>query len=117
MPDFSVDFRADHHWATETIKAKSAAAALAKARRMAARDTDDPWFEHYESKIEVNEIIIADEAGNELAAWYDEDALLRFAARDLLEAGRGVIASWEQGDLAGAVRALAAAVAKAEGLE
>ena len=37
------------------------------------------------------------------------------AAPEMLEAGRAVIAAWESGDLAGAVRDLAAAIASAEG--
>lgn len=44
-----------------------------------------------------------------------EYAPLFCAAPDLLAAGRAVLASWESGDLAGAVRALGAAIAKAEG--
>jgi hypothetical protein len=37
------------------------------------------------------------------------------AAPDLLEAGEDVIATWEKGDLAAAVRKLDAAIAKARG--
>ena len=37
------------------------------------------------------------------------------SAPEMLEAGRAVIAAWESGDLAGAVRDLAAAIASAEG--
>jgi hypothetical protein len=40
---------------------------------------------------------------------------VRLAASDLLSAARLVIARWETGDLAEAVRELSAAVAKAEG--
>jgi hypothetical protein len=40
---------------------------------------------------------------------------LAFAARDLLDAAELVVARWERGDLAEAVRELSAAIAKAKG--
>jgi hypothetical protein len=43
------------------------------------------------------------------------NALLIAAAPDLLECAEAVLASWEKGDLAGAVRQLDAAVANAKG--
>jgi hypothetical protein len=46
---------------------------------------------------------------------YDDDMRLRLAARDLLGAAEHVVARWEQGDLAKAVRELSAAIAKATG--
>jgi len=48
---------------------------------------------------------------------FDKEANARLiaAAPELYAAGRAVVASWERGDLAGAVRSLAAAIAKAEG--
>ena len=49
------------------------------------------------------------------AIWWDEEWHLRHAAPDLLDAGRDVVARWEQGDLSEVVRALALAVTKAEG--
>jgi hypothetical protein len=56
--------------------------------------------------MDVNEVLVYDADGNELAAWYDDDMRLRRAARDLLEAAELVVARWEHGDLAEAVREL-----------
>jgi hypothetical protein len=51
----------------------------------------------------------------QLAVWHDDDLRLRLAARDLLEAAELVVARWEQGDLADAVRQLDAVIATAKG--
>jgi hypothetical protein len=45
----------------------------------------------------------------------DDDLRLRLAASDLLAAAELVVARWERGDLADAVRELDAAIAKAKG--
>ncbi len=50
-----------------------------------------------------------------LAVWRDSDLKLRLAAPALLAAARRVTQRWQRGDLAEAVRELAAAIAKAEG--
>ena len=63
----------------------------------------------------VNEIVIYDADDNKLAVWLDDDMRLRLAARDLLDAAELVVARWERGDLAEAVRELDAAIAKAKG--
>jgi hypothetical protein len=115
MTIYSVEFRTDAGSATKEIKAASIGAALGKARRIASGNADSLCFQPYESEAAINEIVVADEEGQDLGAWRDEDVLLRLAVRDLLDAARSVIARWEQGDLAGAVRELAAAVAKAGG--
>jgi len=115
MNTYSVDFRTESHAATEQIRAKTAHAALAKARRAASNDLDSLWFQPYSESGPVSEIIVCDKVGRELAVWRDEDAQLRLYASGLLEAARAVLARWEHGDLAEAVRLLAAAVAKAEG--
>jgi hypothetical protein len=62
-----------------------------------------------------NSVLVYDADGNEVATWYDADMRLRLAARDLLEAAELVVARWERGDLAGAVRQLDAAITKAKG--
>lgn len=54
-------------------------------------------------------------ANPELTVLSEGNARLIAAAPDLLEAGRLVLARWESGDLAEAVRLLGAAAAKAEG--
>jgi hypothetical protein len=117
MTIFSVEFRTDAGSAAKELKAKTAEAALARARRVASRDADSLCFQPYESEAAINEIVVANEDGEELAVWRDEDVPLRLAARDLLDAARAVIARWEKGDLAEAARELAAAIAKAEGAE
>ena len=115
MTIYSVAFQTDCSFAVKDIEAGDIGEALVAARRIASDDPDELDFEAYQGRQAVNEIVIADENGNELGLWRDEDVLLSLAARDLLNAGRLVIASWHTGDLAGAVSEMAAAVAKAEG--
>jgi len=79
------------------------------------RDPLDLKFESYYEALPVNGIAIQDADHNELAVWLDEDLRLRLAAPDLLDAAELVVARWEQGDLAEAVRELDAAIAKAKG--
>src|SRR5258708_5743898 len=109
MTIYSVEFRTDAGSATKEIRVASVDAALAKACRIASDDPDSLCFQRYESEAAINEIVVADKGGQERAVWRDEDLMLRLAARDLLDAGRAVIAQWEQGDLPG-MRELAAAV-------
>ena len=73
------------------------------------------WFERYDDRGPVNQIDIWNDDLDDLAVWRDEDLRLRLAASDLLEAAELVVARWEQGDLADAVRQLDAAIAKAKG--
>jgi hypothetical protein len=72
-------------------------------------------FDSYNDVMPVNEITIHDAGCNKLAVWFDDDMRLRLAARDLLDAAELVVARWERGDLAEAVRGLSAAIAKAKG--
>jgi hypothetical protein len=115
MTTFTVQFRNSTAWASHDIKAKTPQKALALARKFVDDDSLDLWFEAYDITSDVNEIVVSNEAGNELAFWCDEDTSLRLAAHDLLEAAEEVVARWEQGDLAEAVRKLSAAIAKAKG--
>ena len=119
MKTFTATFRTDAEFATRDFEAETPEQALALAQKLYADElhTDGPsrlWFEPY-IDMTVNEIAVCDVDGNELAAWYDDDMRLRLAARDLLEAAELVVARWEQGDLADAVRELDAAIAKAKG--
>jgi hypothetical protein len=41
---------------------------------------------------DVNEIVVCDDAGNELAFWHDDDTRLRLAAQDLLDALEELVA-------------------------
>lgn len=116
MTTYIAHFRTDSGHATETIRAKSPAHALKKARRIADEGEGNLYFQAYDGAFPINEIAISDvEETAELALWCDADLLLRLAAPELLCAAQRVIARWEEGDLAEAVRELAAAVRKAEG--
>jgi hypothetical protein len=112
MTTYTATFRTDADFATREFKAATPEQALKKARRF---DPLDLMFESYDGGMPVNEIIIQDADENELAVWRDEDLRLRLAARDLLDAAELVVARWERGDLAEAVRGLDSAIAKAKG--
>jgi hypothetical protein len=85
-------------------------------------------FRSYDDNAGLDQIQIWDNERGTLAMWETDDYRLRKAARELLtalqvqtQAANSVIANWEQGDLAAAVRALdasiptaSAAIAKAE---
>jgi hypothetical protein len=115
MKTYTAHFRTDAEFATREIKAATPEQALKKARRLYERDPLDLKFESYYEALPVNGIAIKDADDNELALWQDEDLRLQLAARDLLEAAELVLARWKRGDLAEAVRALDAAIAKAKG--
>jgi hypothetical protein len=115
MKTYTATFRTDAEFATREIKAASPEQALRKARRLYDDDPFDLMFESYDGGMPVNEIAIADADHDELAVWHDDDMRLRNAARELLDAAELVVARWERGDLAAAVRELDAAIAKAKG--
>jgi hypothetical protein len=114
MTTYTVHFRTDAESATHDVEADTPDQALAQARQLLADDAGELWFEPYDG-MSVNEIAVHDSGGEELALWLDHEMRLRLAASDLLEAAEMVIARWERGDLAEAVRKLDAAVAKAKG--
>jgi hypothetical protein len=115
MTNFSVYFRTDQQWGMREIKAKTATRALERARRIAEEKPYSIDLADYDSYVPtINEIEVCDERDNQVIIWHDEDMRLRLAARDLLEAAEKVVARWEQGDLAEAVRELDAAIAKAK---
>jgi hypothetical protein len=115
MKTYTAHFRTDAEFATREIKAATPEQALRKARRLYDDDPFDLMFESYDGGMPVNEIAIADADHDELAVWRDDDMRLHNAARDLLDAAELVVARWERGDLAAAVRELDAAIAKAKG--
>ena len=115
MKTYTAYFRTDAEFATRQIKAVTPEQALKKACRFYDDHPSDLMFESYDSLMPVNKIAVKDADYNELAVWLDEDLRLRLAARDLLEAAELVVARWEQGDLAGAVRLLDDAIAMAKG--
>jgi hypothetical protein len=115
MTTYTVHFRNYAAWASHDVKAKTPERALTRARKLLTEDRLDLLFEAYDITSDVNEIVVSDENDNDLAFWYDDDLTLRLAAHDLLDAAELVVARWEQGDLAEAVRDLSAAILKAKG--
>jgi hypothetical protein len=115
MTTYTAYFRTDADFATREFKADTPEQALALARGFYDDDPLDLMFESYGDGMPVNEIAICNRKGEELTAWVDDDLRLRLAARDLLDAAELVVARWERGDLAAAVRELDAAIAKAKG--
>jgi hypothetical protein len=114
MKTYTVNFASDAECASSIFDAETPEQALALARKLYEDEPSELWFEPY-SGMDVNEILVYDPDGKEVAVWYDEDMRLRLAARDLLDAAEMVVARWEQGDLAEAVRQLDDAIAKAKG--
>jgi hypothetical protein len=114
MTTYTVNFASDAEFASHDFDAETPEQALALARKLYEDDPSELWFQPYDG-MDVNEIIVYDADENEVAVWYDDDMRLRLAARDLLEAAELVVARWERGDLAEAVRGLDAAIAKAKG--
>ena len=114
MNTYTVNFASDAEFASHDLDAETPEQALALARKLYEDEPSELWFEPYDG-MDVNEILVYDADGNELAVWYDDDLRLRFAARDLLDAAELVVARWAKGDLAEAVRQLDAAIAKAKG--
>jgi hypothetical protein len=94
------------------IEAETPQEALAKGRLAIhdapAEECDDGYY--------WDEWTVDTEEENDVLRYLDEPARLRVAAPRLLSASEAVLANWERGDLAAAVRELADAVADAKGL-
>lgn len=114
MSTYTAYFRTDAAYAMQSIKAKTPKLALARARKMASSKTEQ-WFWPYDPATPISEIAIKDGDHNVLAFWRDSDFYLRLAAPDLLAAAEKVLDRWQTGDLAEAVRDLAAAVGASKG--
>ncbi len=102
--------------ATEIFQASSPEDALQQARKFLeedklSEDKLDPIAEGYC----VREIIISSCDEGDLASWMTFEHSVERAAPKLLAAAEAVVGSWEKGDLASAVRILAAAVEEAKG--
>jgi hypothetical protein len=115
MTTYTADFRTDAEFASRDFDADTPEQALKKAKRFYKAHAHKLCFEPYDDQHPVNEIAIWGDQGKDLAVWHDEDLCLRLAASDLLEAAEQVVARWERGDLAEAVRELDAVIAKAKG--
>ena len=92
MATYTVHFRNHVGSATHDIKARTPEKALALARQHIEDDSLSLWFEPYDLTSDVNEIVVCDDAGNELAVWHDEYICLRLAAQDLLDALEELVA-------------------------
>jgi hypothetical protein len=86
MPTYTVNFRTDADFATRRFTARSPQHALKKALAFYDERTEDLIFEGYNSGTLVNEIIVRDAGGEEVALWQDDDLRLRLAAGDMLAA-------------------------------
>ena len=113
MTTYTVYFCTDAQCASVDIEAKTPKQALARARKIDARR--ELRFDPYDDIMPVNEIIVTDPDGGEVVGWLDDDVYLRNAAHDLLDAAELVVARWQRGDLAEAVRRLSVAITTAKG--
>jgi hypothetical protein len=112
---YLVYFRSEIQYGWREFIADNPEQALRLARRFLSESPEDLRLDYYETgDVEINEIEVCDGEYNRLVQWYDDDTRLRLAARDLLRAAEQVIATWEHGDFAEAVRDLSDAVAKAK---
>jgi hypothetical protein len=116
MNTYTVHFCTDAHQAARVIDAETPQQALDQARLCSQKHQSELWFEPFD-EMPINEIGVYDADGKEVAIWQDQDLLLRLAAPNLLQAAEKVIARWEQGNLAEAVRELEAAITEAKGGE
>ena len=114
MTTYAAHFRSDAESATHDFVAATPEQALKKARRFYKAHAHRLLFERYDHSGPGQRDCHLERPGDDLAVWHDDDLRLRLAASDLLEAAELVVARWERGDLAKAVRALDAAIAKAK---
>jgi len=86
MPTYTATFYTDANYAEHEFKAKTPKQALAAAREMEGGDDGSLYFESYDGGQPVDEIVIRDKAGKDVALWLSEERRLRSAAQDMLEA-------------------------------
>jgi hypothetical protein len=118
---YRAEFFTAADYAVRDFEARSPREALQLARCFYDEGTGDLDFRSYDDNAGLDRIQIWDKKrGGTLASWDSDDHRLRKAAGELrivlqrqTEAALGVIASWENGDLAAAVRALGATLATA----
>jgi len=102
--------------ATEIFHAPSAEDALQQAREFLQKDRlSEDQLEPVAEGYCVREIIISSCDEGDLASWMTFDHRVERTGLKLLAAAEAVIASWEKGDLAAAVRTLAAIVEETKG--
>ena len=92
MTVYTVHFQNSTGSATHDIKARTPEKALARARQHVDDDSLNLWFEPYDLTSDVNEIVVCNKAGDELACWHDDETCLSLAAQDLLDALEELVA-------------------------
>ena len=110
---YDVTILREHAYALDRIQAATPKKALQAIRRNIVGD-DNFDYAHYDGIGDIQSIEIASD-GVTLAEYISPAEPLRQHAEDLLAAAEKVIARWERGDLAAAVRELNAAVDQAKG--
>jgi len=118
---YRAEFFTAADYAARDFEARTPQEALRLARRFYDQDIGELDFRSYDDNAGLDQIQIWDSKRGTLALWESDDYRLRQAARELLaalqtqtEAVKAVIGNWERGDLAGAVRALDASIARAD---
>ena len=121
MPTYTAHFYTEADWAFATVKARTPAQALRRARRIESEESETLNFRSFDSTNGVELIEIHSVNRRTVAEWQSDERRLRLAARDLLEAleaqteaAQAVVDAWCQGDLAGAVRRLDASLPTAQ---
>ena len=118
---YRAEFFTAADYAVRDFEAGTPQEALRLARRFYDEDIGELDFRSYDDNAGLDQIQIWDSKCGTLALWESDDYRLRQAARELLvalqtqtEAAKAVIAHWEEGDLAAAVRTLDASIAAAD---
>ena len=86
MPTYIATYYTDANYAEHEFKAKTPKQALAAAREMEGGDDGSLYFESYDEGQPVDEIVIRDKAGKDVALWLSEERCLRRPAPDMLAA-------------------------------
>jgi hypothetical protein len=118
---YRAEFFTAADYAFRDFKAETPEQALQLARRFYEEDIGELDFRSYDDNAGLDQIQIWDRERGALANWESDDYRLRKAAHELraalqaqTQAAKAVMATWEQGDLAAAVRSLDASIAAAD---
>jgi hypothetical protein len=121
MKTYIVTLRAPTRWTEQTIRARTPQAALTKARKAVDADPFSFDWEPYEhDSIEMlEEVVVCDSEGTELATWLSDDCRQSLAAGDLLAACEMAVERLRLNDCEGEegkfIAVLESAIAKAKG--
>jgi hypothetical protein len=117
---YRAEFFTAADYAFRNFAAETPEQALQLARQFFEDNLIELDFRSYDDNAGLDQIQIWDNERGTLATWESDDYRLPKAARELLaalqvqtQAAKSVIASWDKGDLAAAVRALDASIATA----